>query len=127
LDDLDKELERRGHRFCRYADDVNIYVKSKRSGDRVMASMTHFLEVNLRLRVNRDKSTVDRPWKRKFLGYTVTNHRSPRLKPAPSSVNRAKDRIREMGQPTRLSSSWWKSSRASCPYQARSDTTSWAR
>ncbi len=96
LDDLDKELERRGHKFCRYADDANIYVKSKRAGDRVMASVTHFLEVNLRLRVNRDKSTVDRPWKRKFLGYTVTNHRSPRLKPAPSSIKRVKDRIREI-------------------------------
>ena len=58
--------------------------------------MTHFLEAKLRLRVNRDKSTVDRPWKRKFLGYTVTNHRTPRLKPAPSSVKRAKDRIREI-------------------------------
>ena len=98
LDDLDKELERRGHQFCRYADDMNIYVKSKRAGDRVMASVTHFLEVKLRLRVNRDKSTVDRPWKRKFLGYTVTDHRSPRLKPAPSSVNRAKARIREITQ-----------------------------
>jgi RNA-directed DNA polymerase len=98
LDDLDKELERRGHQFCRYADDMNIYVKSQRAGDRVMASVTRFLEVKLRLRVNRDKSTVDRPWKRKFLGYTVTDHRSPRLKPAPSSVNRAKDRIREITQ-----------------------------
>lgn len=98
LDDLDKELERRGHKFCRYADDVNIYVKSKRAGDRVMASVTHFLEAKLRLRVNRGKSTVNRPWKRKFLGYTVTNHRSPRLKPAPSSVKRAKDRIREITQ-----------------------------
>ncbi len=96
LDDLDKELECRGHKFCRYADDVNIYVKSKRAGDRIMASVTHFLESKLRLRVNRDKSTVDRPWKRKFLGYTVTNHRAPRLKPAPSSIKRAKDRIREI-------------------------------
>ena len=98
LDDLDKELERRGHRFCRYADDANIYVKSKRAGGRVMASVTHFLEAKLRLRVNRDKSTVDRPWKRKFLGYTVTNHRSPRLKPAPASIKRAKDRVREITQ-----------------------------
>ena len=96
LDDLDKELERRGHKFCRYADDVNIYVKSKRAGDRVMASVTHYLEAKLRLRVNRDKSTVDRPWKRRFLGYTVTNHRAPRLKPAPATIKRAKDRIREI-------------------------------
>ena len=61
-----------------------------------MASLTHFLEVKLRLKVNRTKSAVDRPWKRKFLGYTVTNHRSPRLKPAPESVQRAKDRIRQI-------------------------------
>ena len=96
LDDLDKELERRGHKFCRYADDANIYVKSKRAGDRVMASVTHFLETKLRLRVNRDKSTVDRLWKRTFLGYTVTDQRRPRLKPAPSSIKRVKDRIREI-------------------------------
>jgi len=94
LDDFDKELERRGHCFCRYADDANVYVRSRRAGERVMASLTHFLESKLRLKVNRAKSAVDRPWKRKFLGYTVTNHRSPRLKPAPQSVKRAKDRIR---------------------------------
>jgi RNA-directed DNA polymerase len=63
-----------------------------------MASVTHFLEAKLRLRVNRDKSTVDRPWRRTFLGYTVTNHRSPQLKPAPASIKRAKDRIREITQ-----------------------------
>jgi group II intron reverse transcriptase/maturase len=96
LDDLDKELERRGHRFCRYADDANVYVRSKRAGERVMASMTHFLESRLRLKVNRAKSAVDRPWKRTFLGYTVTTERSPRLKPAPSSVKRVKDRIRQI-------------------------------
>lgn len=94
LDDFDKELERRGHCFCRYADDANVYVRSRRAGERVMASLTHFLESKLRLKVNHAKSAVDRPWKRKFLGYTVTNHRSPRLKPAPQSVKRAKDRIR---------------------------------
>ena len=96
LDDLDKELERRGHHFCRYADDVNIYVASRRAGERVMASLTHYLEAKLRLKVNRTKSAVARPWERKFLGYTVTNHRSPRLMPAPGSVKRAKDRIREI-------------------------------
>jgi RNA-directed DNA polymerase len=96
LDDLDKELERRGHRFCRYADDANIYVRSQRAGARVMASVTHFLEHRLRLKVNRAKSAVDRPWRRTFLGYTVTNQRSPRLKPAPSSVKRFKDRIRQI-------------------------------
>lgn len=96
LDDFDKELERRGHCFCRYADDANIYVRSQRAGERVMASLTHFLESKLRLKVNRAKSAVDRPWKRKFLGYTVTNQRSARLKPAPASVKRAKDRLRQI-------------------------------
>ena len=68
LDDLDKELERRGHRFCRYADDCNIYVRSEASGERVMESITRFIEKRLRLKVNREKSAVDRPWKRDFLG-----------------------------------------------------------
>jgi len=98
LDDLDKELERREHRFCRYADDCNVYVRSKTAGERVMASLTRFLEGKLRLKVNRAKSAVDRPWNRKFLGYTVTTNRSPRLKPATASVRRAKDRIREITQ-----------------------------
>ena len=70
LTEFDRELEKRGHKFCRYADDSNIYVKSKRAGERVMASATKFLEEKLKLRVNRDKSAVDRPWKRKFLGFT---------------------------------------------------------
>jgi RNA-directed DNA polymerase len=95
LDDLDKELERRGHAFCRYADDCNIYVKSKRSGQRVMASITQFLETRLRLKVNRDKSAVDRPWRRKFLGYSMTFHRQPRLKVAEASVERLKGALRE--------------------------------
>jgi RNA-directed DNA polymerase len=69
LDDLDKELERRGHRFCRYADDCNIYVKSKVAGERVMESITSFLQKRLRLQVNEEKSAVGRPWERKFLGY----------------------------------------------------------
>jgi RNA-directed DNA polymerase len=96
LDDLDKELDRRGHRFCRYADDCNVYVRSKEAGERVMASLTRFLECKLRLRVNSAKSAVDRPWNRKFLGYTVTTNRSPRLKPARASVQRAKGRVREI-------------------------------
>jgi RNA-directed DNA polymerase len=96
LDDLDKELERRGHRFCRYADDCNVYVKSKAAGDRVMESIARYLEKRLRLRINRDKSAVDRPWNRKFLGYTMTPHHRPRLKIAPQSVKRAKARIKEI-------------------------------
>src|SRR5690625_6359692 len=68
LDELDKELEARGHKFVRYADDCNIYVKSKRAGERTMKSVKRFVEGKLRLKVNEKKSAVDRPWKRKFLG-----------------------------------------------------------
>lgn len=71
LDELDKELEKRGHRFCRYADDCNIYVKSKRAGERVMENITDFIECKLKLKVNINKSAVERPWKRKFLGFTL--------------------------------------------------------
>ena len=71
LDGLDKELEKRGHRFCRYADDCNIYVKSKRAGERVMENITSFIEGKLKLKVNINKSAVERPWKRKFLGFTL--------------------------------------------------------
>ena len=96
LTDLDRELERRGHRFCRYADDCNIYVQSEVAGLRVMEAITHYLERKLKLRVNRDKSAVARPWKRKFLGYSVTWHKQARLKIADSSLKRLKDRVREI-------------------------------
>jgi len=96
LDDLDKELERRGHWFCRYADDCNIYVKSERAGERVLSSITQFLQDRLKLKVNHDKSAVDRPWKRKFLGYSMTSHREPQLKVAPASIKRLKDKLREL-------------------------------
>lgn len=94
LDDLDKELERRGHSFCRYADDCNIYVKSRRAGERVMPSVTRFLAERLRLTVNVAKSAVDRPWNRSFLGYSMTNHTKPRLKVAAKSVARLCDKLR---------------------------------
>ncbi len=96
LDDLDKELENRGHAFCRYADDCNIYVRTRRSGERVMESVTRFLEKRLRLKVNRDKSAVDRPWKRKFLGYSMTFHLEPRLKAAPESVKRLRGKLKAL-------------------------------
>jgi group II intron reverse transcriptase/maturase len=96
LDDFDKELERRGHAFVRYADDANVYVRSQQAGERVMTSLTRFLERKLKLRVNRSKSAVGRPWKRKFLGYSVTPHKQPRLKPAPESIKRMKARVREI-------------------------------
>jgi len=96
LDDLDKELERRGHRFCRYADDCNIYVRSKAAGERVMESISRFLEKRLRLKVNREKSAVDRPWRRDFLGYTMTWHRQPKLKVSADSMQRIRGKIREL-------------------------------
>jgi RNA-directed DNA polymerase len=96
LDDLDKELEERGHAFCRYADDCNIYVKSKRAGQRVLESLTRFLANRLRLKVNAEKSAVARPWERKFLGYSMTFHKQPRLKVAPAVVDRMKAKLREM-------------------------------
>lgn len=94
--ELDKELERRGHRYCRFADDCNIYVKSYKAGERVMTSITRFLEKRLHLPVNREKSAVGRPWKLKFLGYSMTWHKKPKLKVAPESVRRLKGRIREL-------------------------------
>ena len=94
LDDLDKALERRGHRFCRYADDCNIYVQSKRSGERVLASITRYLNQRLRLTVNVSKSAVDRPRQRSFLGYSMTWHNPPRLKVAPGTIKRLKQTLR---------------------------------
>jgi group II intron reverse transcriptase/maturase len=96
LTDLDRELERRGHRFCRYADDCNIYVKSEVAGQHAMVAITDYLERKLKLQVNRDKSAVARPWQRKFLGYSVTMHKQARLKIADSSLMRLKDRVREI-------------------------------
>lgn len=96
LDELDRELERRGHRFVRYADDCNVYVRSKAAGERVMATLESFLREVLRLKINRAKSAVARPWNRKFLGYTVTVHREPKLKVAPHSVKRLKGKLRPL-------------------------------
>ena len=96
LDELDRELERRGHCFCRYADDCNIYVGSRRSGERVMASVTRFVEQRLKLRVNRDKSAVARPWQRKFLGYTFSFHRLARIRVAKASIKRFKSNLKEL-------------------------------
>ena len=96
LDDLDKELEKRGHAFCRYADDCNLYVRTKRAGERVMTSITRFLHERLKLRVNPEKSAVDRPWNRKFLGYSMTANRQPLLKAASRSVERLKSKLRAL-------------------------------
>jgi RNA-directed DNA polymerase len=95
LTDLDRELERRGHCFCRYADDCNIYVGSERSGQRVMTAITAFLERRLKLKVNAEKSAVARPWQRKFLGYSMTWHREPKLKIAEPSRERFAEKVRK--------------------------------
>ena len=94
LTDLDRELERRGHKFCRYADDCNIYVRSQRAGERLLASLTRFLAKRLKLKVNEAKSAVAPPWKRKFLGYSLTWHKAPRRRIAPESRKRLRQKIR---------------------------------
>ena len=95
LTDLDRELERRGLSFCRYADDCNVYVGSRIAGERVMRGIRVYLEATLKLRINEAKSAVARPWSRVFLGYSVTAHRQPRLRIAKASVQRLRQRIRE--------------------------------
>lgn len=97
LDELDRELQRRGHRFVRYADDCNVYVRSRRAGERVLDSLERFLAKRLRLGVNRAKSAVDRPWRRKFLGYTVTVQKhQPKLRVSPEAVRRLKRKLQPM-------------------------------
>ena len=96
LDELDKELERRGHRFVRYADDCNIYVKTPRAGERVKASVTRFIETRLKLKVNQAKSAVDHPWKRKFLGFSFSIDNELKVRIAKQSLQKAKVRIREI-------------------------------
>ena len=101
LDELDRELERRGHRFVRYADDCNLYVCSQRAGLRVMESLVNFIMVRLKLRVNSEKSAVGRPWGRKFLGFSFTSNREPRRRIAQAAVKRFKERVRELTRRTR--------------------------
>ena len=101
LDEFDRELERRGLRFARYADDSNIYVRSRRAGERVMGSLTRFLTTKLKLKVNQQKSAVARPWERKFLGFSFTADREPKRRIAPKAVNRFKEKVRELTSRTR--------------------------
>src|SRR5438477_3351804 len=96
LDELDRELERRGHRFVRYADDSNIYVRSERAGQRVMKSVTRFITAKLKLTVNQQKSAVARPWDRKFLGFSFTAGPEVKRVIAPKAVDRFKRKIREI-------------------------------
>jgi group II intron reverse transcriptase/maturase len=94
-DDLDRELEQRGHRCCRYADDCNIYVSRQRTGQRVMRAITAYLEQRLKLKVNAWKSAVARPWEGKFLGYSMTWHKNPKRKIAAQSRQRLGEKIRQ--------------------------------
>ena len=96
LDELDRELERRGHRFVRYADDCNIYVRSERAGLRVMESISKFITDKLKLKVNESKSKVDRPWRRKFLGFRLTVSKQTKRSIAPKSLRRFKQRVRAL-------------------------------
>jgi RNA-directed DNA polymerase len=100
LDVLDNELERRGLNFVRYADDCNIYVRSHRAGERVMASVERLLTKRLKLKINTAKSAVDRPSKRKFLGFSFTGGTPPRRRIAPQSVDRFRSRVRELTRRT---------------------------
>jgi RNA-directed DNA polymerase len=101
LDELDRELERRGHRFVRYADDGQIFVRSERAGHRVMASMTQFITKKLRLKVNEEKSAVARPWERQFLGFSFTANMDPKRRLAPETVRRLRRRVRKLTRRTR--------------------------
>jgi RNA-directed DNA polymerase len=101
LDELDRELERRGHRFVRYADDCNIYVRSPRAGERVMKSVSEFITKKLKLKVNEQKSAVSKPSKRKFLGFSFTWHCEPKRRIAPKAITRFKQRVRELTRRTR--------------------------
>ena len=94
LDDLDRELEERGHAFCRYADDCNVYVKSRRAGQRVFESITRFVEEKLNLKVNREKSAVARAHQRKFLGYSFTWHEKPKIRVPKESVKRLREYLK---------------------------------
>ena len=100
LDVLDKELEKRGHHFVRYADDCNIYVRSQRAGERVMAGIEQFLAKRLKLKVNKAKSAVARPSVRKFLGFSFTSEPQPRRRIAPQAIDRFKARVRELTRRT---------------------------
>jgi RNA-directed DNA polymerase len=101
LDELDRELERRSLRFARYADDSNIYVRSRRAGERVMESMVRFITTKLKLKVNQQKSAVARPWERKFLGFSFTWNQEPKRRIAPKAVERFKERVRELTRRTK--------------------------
>ena len=129
LDPLDKELQSRGLSFCRYADDCNIYVSSERAGERVFASIAKWIEIKLRIPVNRDKSGIGKPWQRQFLGYQITEEL--KLKPAPKSMKRYQQRVREIFNAriprtsTQLRDDWLVFIRGWCAYYALADEPWW--
>ena len=96
LNERDKELEARGLRFVRYADDCNIYMKSRKAGIRVKESVTTFIEKKLKLKVNQEKSAIDRPWKRNFLGFSFTLGKEVKIRISNESKKRVKKKIREL-------------------------------
>lgn len=131
LDPLDKELEARGLSFCRYADDCNIYVGSQKAAARVFESVTRWVEKNLKIPVNREKSDIGRPWERQFLGYQLTEE--GRLRPAPKSMEKLKDRVREhfSGRKSQttltLRDNWLMFIRGWCNYYSLADEPYWRR
>lgn len=131
LDPLDKELERRGLSFCRYADDCNIYVGSQAAAERVFASVVAWIERHLRVPVNRDKSDTGRPWERQFLGYQPTE--AGNLKPSPKALKRLKDEVRRRftgrtSQTSRqLRDSWMEYIRGWCNYFSLANEPYWRR
>lgn len=96
LTDLDNELEKRGHAFCRYADDCNIYVQSEKAGKRILESVTRYLEGKLKLKVNQEKSAVARPWQRKFLGFSLTSQKKTRIRVHEKSVEKIRDKVKKI-------------------------------
>ena len=114
LDVLDRELEKRGHRFVRYADDCNICVRSQRAGERVMEGIERFLTKRLKLKVNRAKSAVAQPSKRKFMGFSFTSGKEPRRRIAPQALARFKSQVRQLTRRTKGATLWQITRELSC-------------
>jgi RNA-directed DNA polymerase len=141
LDELDKELEKRGLCFVRYADDCVIFVRSKRAGNRVMKSVSRFIEKKLRLKVNREKSAVGRPWDRKYLGFCMTNSRkTPKIRIHWKTIKRFKERVREItarrrgrslpqviGELNQFLNGWWNYYRLTESYNRLRPLPHWIR
>ena len=96
LDLLDKELERRGHKFCRFVDDCNVYVRSPRAGERVMRSLTDFIEKKLKLKVNQDKSAVESVYRRSFVGFSFFNFKTLKIRLSPKTIKHFKEKVRQL-------------------------------